>query len=507
MLIDVYSHGFRVSRLDEATKRYAFMLCRFLGQPEFRPLPEGGYEKFISCVYAGTTANRSEFWFHRSNLDQFLGIVRNYSPHLAPEIVEHPVQPGATLPFRLIDTRPPRDYQVAPIAYTVAPGRVKMVTLGPGRGKTFVLNRAIVEMGKRVVFVIKPMYIDKWIGDVESAMEIKAGELLVVKGSKDLINLMKLADLGQMDQVKVILISNATYRIYLSQFEEHGERALKQIGYTYTPIELIPALQAGMLAVDEVHQDFHFNFRLAIYSHVEKLACLSGTLDPDDPFKKEMTRLLFPVKDRFVEPKAEPYIRCAALEFSLRNPRQMKWTNRGRTDYSQTAFEKSICRQKGVLNRYLDMIEEVVRTAFIPQYKPGYKMLIFSGFTQMTGHIRDRLKEKFPQLNVLRYIGEDPFKHTQEADILSTTIKSCGTAIDIPGALVTLMTDALGSSQGNQQVLKRLRPLPEGSQETPEFLYFMCRDIPQHVKYHQHKLELFKGEVKSHQVFVTDHSI
>jgi hypothetical protein len=320
------------------------------------------------------------------------------------------------------------------------------------------------------------------------------------------MKMMLMAQTGQLD-CKYILISNATYRNYLKLYET-SNNGIKDHGFPYTPHELMGAMGVELLGIDEVHQDFHFNHRCIIYNHVPKILCLSGTLDPDNSFKNDVVRITFPLSTRFVEPPPPPYLRCKALQYSLAAPMMMKWKNRGRPEYSQAAFEKSIMHFPKVLKNYVSMVETISDVSFLPIWKPGRKLLVFAGTKKMCTIIADAFTKKYPAQRVRRYIGEDPYSHIAEADILVSTTKSCGTAVDIPGLAISIMTEAVNDTQANLQHIKRLRePAPGPDYFTPEFLYLLCADVPQHMNYHKHKLEIFRPEVISHELLITDFRI
>ncbi|MNL29466.1 hypothetical protein D3C87_1511480 [compost metagenome] len=96
-----------------------------------------------------------------------------------------------------------------------------------------------------------------------------------------------------------------------------------------------------------------------------------------------------------------------------------------------------------------------------------------------------------------------------ESDIIVSTLKSLGTAQDIPKLLHVYMTDGLGSSQANLQAMGRLRDtiLKIWPDAVPTFYYLVCEDIEKHIEYHERKKETFQGRVVSHLLFSTDHVI
>ena len=506
MRIDVYSHGYTVRGLSINTRAAAAKLCRFLGHFELTPNEAGRYEQKLTAVYAGAFGNREQFCFHRATLDKFLAIVRDCAPEVKPEIIEHDVYESVEVDIQLKDLREPRWGQPGAIEYGVADGPTKMICLGPGRGKTFVFNRITFHTQRRSCMIIRAQYVDKWIEDIKAAHEATDDDILVIRGSKALAQMMLAAEKGDIT-AKYILISNSTYRNYLSLYE-HSNGAIKNHGFPFAPQELMGALGVEILGIDEVHQDFHFNHRCIIYNHVAKIVCLSGTLDPDNAFKDEVVRLTFPVKDRYVEPPPPPYIEAAALQYKLRNPNQLKWKNRGRPDYSQAAFENSLIKNKKALENYVNMLVDITRIEYLKVYKPGRKALVFCATKLMCTIVSKAMQKAFPDKVVKRYIGEDPLIHTREGEIIVSTTKSCGTAIDIPGLATSIMSEAVNDTQANLQHIKRLRePAPGPDYFTPKFLYMLCIDIPQHMNYHKRKMEIFRNEVKSHQLLITDYII
>lgn len=466
----------------------------------------GRYEQKLTAVYAGAFGNREQFCFHKATLGRFQSILRELAPEVKPEIVEHDVYESVEVEMPLKDLREPRWGQPGAIAYAIAEGQTKMICLGPGRGKTFVFNRAIHFIGRRTCMIIRAQYVDKWIDDIKEAHEATDDDILVIRGSKALSAMMLAAQRGEIT-AKYILISNSTYRNYLTLYE-HSNGAISNHGFPFSPQELMGALGVEVLGIDEVHQDFHFNHRCIIYNHVAKIICLSGTLDPDNAFKDEVVRLTFPVKDRYVEPPPPPYIDAVALQYKLKNPMSLKWKNRGRPDYSQNAFEKSIIKNRKALENYVEMLVDIVRVEYIPIYKPGRKVLVFCATKLMCTIVSKAMSKAFPDKVVRRYIGEDPLLHTKEGEIIVSTTKSCGTAIDIPGLATSVMSEAVNDTQANLQHIKRLREPAKGPDYfTPKFLYLLCVDIPQHMNYHRRKMDIFRNEVKSHQLLITDYVI
>lgn len=357
---------------------------------------------------------------------------------------------------------------------------------------------ALAQIKTRTALVIKGMYVDKWIDDVTEMYGLKAGELMVVRGSKNLMALIDLALAGEL-KATFIIITNKTLYNYLKAYERFkGE--IKAMGYNCLPEDLFEVLGVGVRQIDEVHQDFHLNFRLDLYTHVPKTISLSATMKSDDKFVNRMYEVMFPMEARFAGIAYDKYIAVKALFYRSPNIRKLRFLGKRRS-YSHVEFEKSIMKQKRILDSYFSMIRDVVQGSYISKKESGQKMLIFCATVDMCTALSEHLKTHYPSLDIRRYVSEDDYTDLLKADISVSTIKSAGTAVDIPDLRTCLLTDALSSRQANEQTVGRLRRLKRWPETTPEFLYFVCEDIPQHIRYHNRKEEFLADKVLSHKIF------
>lgn len=498
MKIDVYSHGFSVSEIEPRNFAVINRMCRFMGHYEQQPNQQGRYDTVLTGVYGGGFADRSRFYFHINVLDKFISMVKDWTPDTTITETVHPLYETDHVDIFRKDMRPPRNGQERAIQFVIDPGSTKVICVEPGGGKTYILNQALVEISRRLGMVIKAQYLPKWEEDISKAHHVQEGDIAIIKGSVELIKLMNDALTGRLT-AKYILISNSTYRPYLDLWETTNGGEM--FPYPLAPHELWGVLGCEVLAIDEGHQDFHFNHRCIVYSHVPKLVVLSGTIDPDNEFKHAVTRITFPPEVRFILPPIPPYLKITAYTYSFRDRNKIKWNNRGRPDYSQIALEKSLLGNKPLLAAYTQMIVNLVKDRHGKIWKHGRVGLVFAATKLMCTHLHKHVAKAYPDRRVLRFIGGDPYSNLSNADILISTTKSCGTAKDIPGLAYVIMTEAIGDTQANGQHVKRLRKPDDGPDYfTPEFLYFLCEDIQQHAVYHRKKKEVFSKIALSHLV-------
>lgn len=493
MRLDVYSHNVKVSKFDRRGLSVLYEFCRPLTQMGVRPDGRGGFIREKLRVFAAATSDRREFRFHRHQLDDLLRHL-SYSGYAETDlhIVHHGDYEPVRVDFTVNKNFILRDYQVPAVEYLTSDGRTKVLAIQTGKGKGLMSMKAMEVLGVRTCVVIKGMYVEKWVEEIEEVLGLKAGDVMVVRGSSSLKTLIQLGLEGQLD-AKVIIITIRTLMNYVKSFEKFVD---VDMGYGCRPEDFYRILGVGLRIVDEVHQEFHANFKQDLYFHVPKTINLSATLEPDDPFMRRMYEIAFPRSLRYTGIEYDKYIAVKALFYTAEDISKIRYLGKRRS-YSHVTFEKSIMRNKTLTKKYLALIEGIVETSYLNVRENGQRMLIFAATIKFCTLLTEHLQKRYPDLDIRRYVMGDPYQNLMEADISVSTIKSAGTAVDIDGLRVTLMTDAMSSRQANEQTVGRLRRLKKWPDVTPEFIYLVCEDIPQHVIYHERKREFLQDKVLS----------
>lgn len=501
-----FSHNVRVTGFNNHGKRLLIDFCvTRLGQWGVIRRWDGSFERKLSKIFAASKKDRSEFRFHINSwpsLKDFL-ITKGVSENEIVETREPDFIPvKASLP--IVNGMDPRDYQLPIIEYMVNPGKTKLVILQTGKGKSFSTLKACSEIGQRTVFILKAMYIEQWMNQLrdtkkeKSAYGLKPGELLLIRGSQDMKRLQEQALAGTLD-AKVIVISNKTMYNYIDFYETLGS---VEGQYPIAPEDFFQTLKVGVRVIDELHQDFHLNFKIDLYTHCSKTIQLSATMESDKPFTNKVYGIMCPKAERYDGLAYDKYIAVSALYYQLSLPTPLKWLQRGQQSYNQIVFEESLIKRKPYLHRYLKMIQSIVHTSFVQKCVPGQKLLIFAGSVSFCSLLVNELKTHYPDLVINKYTAEDDYLKLISSDICVSTLLSSGTAVDIPGLRTVLMTTALSSQQANEQAMGRLRRIDNRWPDTiPEFLYLVCRDIPAHLRYDLQKQDIFKGKALSHRGF------
>ena len=497
--IYTYSHYFKVipdmQKVRELCGRFAQDLVQW-NTRSFR----GKMIREPYKVFAASTRNRSEFRFHITLLDDFIHHLENHGivyGNVEKIKVEYEPTTDPNVELKIKAGWKPMEHQV-PILEYLDQQKVtanNLVTLYTGGGKSYVSMQYASNIGKRVIYLLRPAFMDKWWEDVHNTLELKKGDVVTVNGSDQLKGLLGMFSEPGYQLPKIILLSNKTYQSYLKLYEEYG-REILDMGYDCLPEDLYAHLGVGIRFIDEVHLDFHLNFKADMYTNIPKAVAMSASLVNQNPFLLRMYNIAYPQNDRYKSPPPKKYIEAKAVFYKLQPNRRPQTSWPGRTDYSHGAFEKWIMKDEDLFDNYLAMLDNVIKGSYIADYKPGDRLLVFCYSIDMATRMAEYLTEQYPDKTVERYVEDDEYANVMEPDIRVSTVLSAGTGIDIKKLKVAIMTTAISSEQSNIQALGRLRELKDDDRP-PIFIYFNCEDVPKHMEYHLRKKELFSTRVKS----------
>ena len=255
-------------------------------------------------------------------------------------------------------------------------------------------------------------------------------------------------------------------------------------------------LGVGIRFIDEVHLDFHLNFKADLYTNTEHASAFSASLIDSQPFIVRMYNIAYPVIDRYKAPPPKKYIEARGVLYKTRDNLTPKISWAGRKEYSHGAYEQWILKSPTLTDNYLNMINDIVQGEYIANYREGDRLLIFCYSIEMATVITEYFKEQYPDKTVERYVEEDAFANVMEPDIRISTVLSAGTGIDIKKLKVAILTTAISSEKSNIQALGRLREL-ENDDRAPVFFWLTNEKIDKHMRYHESKKQLFADRTLS----------
>ncbi len=485
--IDKYSHHFVIRNISPIGQQLLIKFATNYIQWGF-----AGFGRFAKRVAVKTFGARvrplNHYHFHRGQWSEFVRFLSNAGIDIKNITVqEYGYYEPVLLNKPFTTDKTPRPLQVPVIDYFLSdsPSKFKLAEVQTGGGKTLMASNAISKLNTRFVMFIKPQFIVKWISDVQELLGIERDEVCVIQGSDSLIATIHGVMSGELNP-KAIIVSNRTFQTWIKNYEERGNDITEIYGCT--PPEFIQALRCGVRLVDEVHLDFHLNFKIDLYTHVERSISLSATLISDDAFISRMQVLAYPMHERYAGTPYIKYIDCYGVKYSVEAASRLAQV--GPTgQYSHNAFEKSIMENRKLLQSYLSFIERLVNDHYFNREVDGDKCLIYCSSIAMCTLVTEFLKISFPDKDVRRYVEHDPYINLLEADICVSTVQSAGTGHDIPGLITVILTHSLNSSASNIQGFGRLRNL---AGKEMVFVFIACAEVGKHMDYYDNKIKLLK---------------
>lgn len=490
--ITKYSHFFKCTNIThKGGLLIKHFVKRFIQQGMIRK-PNGKFVYAGVRVYAASNRDRTEYRFHITTFNDFIRLLKDN--YVLPEyytVEDHGMYEPKKNVIEIKPTWALRDYQVPVVDFIIKTPHIntRLVQLQTGRGKTLSFLFAASKLNTRVVAIIKPAYIDKWVSDIIKTCNVSSDEIVTVSGSAELKALITMATEGLLEY-KFILVANRTFLNWIKLYESVSINTALNLGYDCVPEDFFEYVGAGVRLIDEVHQEAHGNFKIDMYTNVPIAVSLSATLENMDAFVESMYKVMCPIKDRFKEDFVDRYINATALTYNIQRGVHYRTSEPGSRNYSHNAFEKSLIKSPKALSAYFKMIRNTIDTTYLADYKPGDKLAVFCSSVHMCTLLTKYLAEIYFNFDVRRYVEQDPYENIIESDIRITTILSGGTAIDIPNLTTVILTTAVMSVVSNKQTLGRLRKL-EGRKT--RFYYFVCMDIPKHVEYHRSKKEMLRS--------------
>lgn len=498
--IDLYSHFFMVTQVHPHFKAVIRRACEELIQVNYVKI-RGKVQRQATKVFAASNKDKSEFRFHINYYKRFCEIMHACYMDTNIEVYQHELyEPSKTKQIlKTPEYMKPRDYQLDTIDYIQSPGTSKLVTLATGGGKTYTSLKYFEGNNTRLIIIVLARYIEKWNQDVIEHFG-KDVNLFVPNSGKELIRLFMTAKeeyehetpLKKSQLPDITLISSNSFQRYLTTWEQADEYEKEAL---VCPHDIFRYMGVGLKILDEAHQHFHLNFKMDLYQHIPKAIYLTATLESNDTFMQRMYQLMWPMdmRDKLLEYNKYDYV--YAYLYQHENPKKIRCVSA--QGYSHIAYEQSIFKHVPSRRQYLDMIGDVVENYFIPEYKPGRKMLIFCSLIETCQIVAEYLAKRFKDQHwkISKFTSGDPKEVIDTNDVTVSTLGKSGTALDIPGLIQVLMTVALSEPKANLQAKGRNRNLkskPGFEDVTPKFIYFVGQDIDKHRQYHHEKMDLFR---------------
>lgn len=496
--ITKYSHFFKIEQIHPSI--YPVMRQAIVDLLEVKVIKfRGKYHRENGKVFATRGMDKSEYRFHLNYLPQLLLNLRNMMVTEEELIIEEkPLYTPDKITLNMPEDFVPRDYQQEALDYIDDDGVSKLIQLPTGFGKTKTALASIAGRGERAFILVLGRYRQQWTEEIKENFG-KDCDLCVVQGMDHLLREILEAKAGKPKH-DVYLVSVTVMQRYIKEWELHQGRELEGM---IPPEEIYETLGIGIRIIDEVHQHFHANFKIELYTHCPKCLYLTATLDARDKFMNFIYNLIWPQTIRMRQVKADPYDNTYAVMYRHNNPEYLIKRSNYKTGYSHIAYERAIMKNIYSRCQWLDMVGDQVENYFLSIYKPGRRCAIYASLVETCELLARYLNERFKDYNLKigSFTASDSKEVIGSNDISCTTLGKAGTGLDIDGMVCVILTVALSEPKANKQVKGRNRNLtkrPGFEDVIPRFVYLVGDDIPKHRQYHKEKRGLFSKITMNH---------
>lgn len=438
----------------------------------------------------------SIFRFHRHCLSDFLKAMAfrgHTQENLRIVVTEAVITEPVAVKYNWISDKADRDNQPEVIKFcTDGASRTKTISMQTGKGKTYCAFRIINIMQVRSMIMVLPKYTKRWVDDIAGTFGLASGEFLIIDSTEKLISFL---DNEVNARVQMIIVTTTTWASYIKDYMEYGSS-----NYPVPPHLFNDHAKIGIRVIDEVHEYFHANFIADLYINIQFTLNLSATIDPkNNEYRNSMQRVMMPTKYRIC-PEYDRYIDVLAYKYRISGADKKIRTRGFGGMYSHVKFEQSILQRKSLALAYFNFIYSIIEDTYLSRKLQGHRLLMLFHQTDMCDAFYRYLSGRIKDLKICFYHGKSEVRYGDlpEYDIIVSTKSSCGTAVDLPMLLVTLMVACEESNTGNEQALGRTRKLADGT--VPYFVYTFCTDVPSQVTYHESKTRYFGALVNSQRV-------
>lgn len=353
-------------------------------------------------------------------------------------------------------------------------------------GKTYIAVRAITELKKRTLVIVPASLMTQWNDALNMMSNTRVG---VIRGSKAIYDIVQ--NKYEVD-VDVFLASVNTLQEY----------AKGSSFYNVVPPlnEFIKNLGIGVKIIDECHINFNANILIDILcGTVEHNIYLSATYIRSSGSSNRIFSRIFPEEIKYDGDKEySRYVNITEVNYSF-GPLDDKYVSSQR-GYNQFKYEKYLLKKTDKMRHFINnVLYPTIDKFFVSIKDPGEKLLIIVGMQDFANTLVDWISSEHPQLDTISYLYGTPDEELEKADVIVSTVGSCGTGKDISGLRSMILFSSFSSEPLTLQTIGRLRKM----KNTPEFVYLVNRSIDAHKRHAMQKKKIYKFIGKSFSVINT----
>ena len=324
------------------------------------------------------------------------------------------------------------------------------LNLGTGKGKTYVAIGTIASLRmKSMIITYSSSILLQWKDRILQYTNIKEKEIYNIKGSGSIFRLFSKKP-SEIQQIKVFLVTHSTLQSF-------GEKQ----GWDRVT-DLFDYIRVGVKLYDESHLSFDTMCMIDYYTNVFKTYYLTATPGRSNEDENRIYQMSFkniPSITLF-HPDTDPHTHYIAFRYNSRPEPQVISYCKNKYGLDRNKYTNYIINNENFKKMATVALDFIFRN-IIKTYTD--KLLIYIGTNQAIAEFYNWIVEKYPlfrnNVGIYSSLVSDTEKElAKNYQVILTTTKSAGAAVDIPGLKCSLvLAEPFKSEILTKQTLGRTR--------------------------------------------------
>lgn len=337
--------------------------------------------------------------------------------------------------------------------------------LQTGKGKTYV-GVKLFTIFKMPTLVICDGLTEQWRDNFLEKTTIPAERIYTIQGKPSIDKLLNKTIKSQYTEPDeypwVIIGSMKTMRNWAFKEDQYAD--LPDLN------EVMAGLGVGYAIYDEIHVNTRAAVKIMLTLNIDKNVILSATPMRATERENKIFNSIFPKGIIGGANVYDKYVIGTMYGYTLNTRRSDDYFVQYNYGYSHLKYEAILLKEKSLKTQFIDVLKKMLANEYFPYAtitvdsdgeEVPTKCLIFVATVNMAIEVRNRLKSDYPERDIRTYLAKDPIDNL-EAEIIVSTIKSCGVGKDISNLVTVINTISINSKPSYMQMLGRLRKLNNG---------------------------------------------
>lgn len=323
----------------------------------------------------------------------------------------------------------------------------KFLSLETGGGKTYCTIHYVFKSKKMpITFVDQENIASQWLDRILYFTSIKEDEIYTISGQKSIDKIMNMSD-EEIGKYKWFIAIHRTMSNYLASEGHDKVKALfKKMGI-------------GVRLYDEAHVEYRNIFNMDSSYDCESVY-ITATPTRSNPLENKVYQNMFSLKSvpRFVG-KGDNYHNVLVYKYTTKPDLDEEMSMKSKYGFDAIKWTNYIMNDNFEI--FSESLTEILDLVY---RKNSHKTAVLIKSIELCDKVYDEFKDYLGEkgLTCGRYHSKVKNKDAElEKDVIFTTEKSFGKALDIPGLSVCVNTVPCSSEATVLQIIGRLREIPD----------------------------------------------